>query len=110
MHLSDGELVGLIGPNGAGKSTLLKVLAGLQSSDSGEVFWQGQSLHSTPPVERARAMAYLPQQEVPAWPLTVESLVGLGRSPWHRPMGGYRQEDIEAVKEALDPAGRFPEY
>ncbi len=35
--LSDGERTGLIGPNGAGKTTLLKILAGLDSSDGGEL-------------------------------------------------------------------------
>jgi ATP-binding cassette subfamily F protein uup len=35
--LGERERHGLIGPNGAGKSTLLKCLAGLESSDSGEV-------------------------------------------------------------------------
>ena len=35
--VSDGDRIGLIGPNGAGKSTLLAVLAGEQSSDSGDV-------------------------------------------------------------------------
>jgi ATP-binding cassette subfamily F protein uup len=33
--LDEGERVGLIGPNGAGKSTLLRILAGLDSPDSG---------------------------------------------------------------------------
>jgi ABC-2 type transport system ATP-binding protein len=32
-----GELLAVIGPNGAGKTTLLSILAGIQSSDSGEV-------------------------------------------------------------------------
>ena len=32
-----GELVALVGPSGCGKSTLLKILAGLHSSDGGEV-------------------------------------------------------------------------
>src|SRR5439155_1641582 len=32
-----GELVSLIGPSGCGKSTLLRLIAGLESSDSGEL-------------------------------------------------------------------------
>src|ERR1700694_4283679 len=32
-----GELAALVGPSGCGKTTLLKILAGLQSYDSGEV-------------------------------------------------------------------------
>ncbi len=53
-----GERVGLIGPNGAGKSTLLRILAGLETPDSGVV-------------ERAREarIAYLPQ--VDAFPADV---------------------------------------
>lgn len=35
LELRVGERLGLIGPNGAGKTTLLKVLAGLESVDSG---------------------------------------------------------------------------
>ena len=35
--ISDGDRIGLIGPNGSGKSTLLKILAGLETPDSGQV-------------------------------------------------------------------------
>lgn len=35
--MEQGEKVGLIGKNGAGKSTLLKIIAGLESPDSGDV-------------------------------------------------------------------------
>ena len=37
MSLEDGELVSLIGPSGCGKSTLLRLVAGLDSPDSGEL-------------------------------------------------------------------------
>ena len=37
LTISEGERVGLIGPNGAGKTTLLKIIAGLESPDSGTV-------------------------------------------------------------------------
>lgn len=35
FSLPAGEVVALLGPNGAGKSTLLKIIAGLESADSG---------------------------------------------------------------------------
>ena len=38
LSLAAGELVSLVGPSGCGKSTLLRLLAGLDSPDSGEVF------------------------------------------------------------------------
>jgi len=38
LGISVGERTGLIGPNGAGKSTLLKILTGLETPDSGQIF------------------------------------------------------------------------
>ena len=37
MSVAEGERLGLIGPNGSGKSTLLKILAGIDSPDTGEL-------------------------------------------------------------------------
>ena len=33
----DGDRTGIIGPNGAGKSTLMKIMAGLESTDEGNI-------------------------------------------------------------------------
>ncbi len=37
FNISAGEKIGLVGPNGCGKTTLMRILAGLESSDSGTV-------------------------------------------------------------------------
>lgn len=111
LTLSTGELVGLIGPNGAGKSSLLRTMAGLQKADSGQIYLtiDSASVDDRPQKllsdfsgrERAQHLAYLPQQEVPAWPLQVEHLVGLGRAPWHKPMSGKSLRDKQAIEHAL---------
>ncbi|KPQ05914.1 MAG: ABC-type cobalamin uptake system permease component BtuC [Rhodobacteraceae bacterium HLUCCA12] len=75
-----GEFVGLIGPNGAGKTTLMRAALGLIPA-------RGQSsLAVLDRAARARAVAWLPQQREIAWPISVENLVALGRSP-HRAAG-----------------------
>ena len=39
LELHPGQMLGLFGPNGAGKTTLVRIVAGLLSTDSGEVSW-----------------------------------------------------------------------
>jgi D-xylose transport system ATP-binding protein len=39
-----GEVVALVGDNGAGKSTLVKCIAGINTIDSGEVWYEGQQV------------------------------------------------------------------
>ena len=41
LRVPAGELVALLGPSGSGKTTLLRVIAGLESPDSGAVFFDG---------------------------------------------------------------------
>ena len=42
LHVPAGELVALLGPSGSGKTTLLRIIAGLDFSDSGSVFFAGE--------------------------------------------------------------------
>ena len=44
LEVQPGQVNALVGDNGAGKSTLIKGLAGVQSYDSGEVRFDGQSV------------------------------------------------------------------
>lgn len=41
--LKDGEIMTIVGPSGAGKTTLLRIIAGLETKDSGEILIDGKS-------------------------------------------------------------------
>ncbi|WP_201023703.1 ABC transporter ATP-binding protein [Leucobacter sp. G161] len=41
VRVAPGEMVSIVGPSGSGKSTLLYCLAGLETPDSGEVYFDG---------------------------------------------------------------------
>ncbi|NOT54824.1 MAG: ABC-F family ATP-binding cassette domain-containing protein, partial [Deltaproteobacteria bacterium] len=62
--LSEGDRVGLVGPNGSGKSTFLKILAGVESPDSG-----------TRAVRRLARIGYVPQDPVFPAGVTVEEVM-----------------------------------
>ena len=52
------EFLVLLGPSGAGKTSTLKMIAGLESITSGEIYLDGQPIGSVPPGERDIAMVF----------------------------------------------------
>ncbi|MBP9855605.1 MAG: sulfate ABC transporter ATP-binding protein [Candidatus Omnitrophica bacterium] len=41
LNVNTGELIALLGPSGSGKTTLLRIIAGLETPDSGEILFHG---------------------------------------------------------------------
>src|SRR5688572_12774099 len=52
LEVPTGELVALLGPSGGGKSTLLRIIAGLESADSGAVHLEGERVDHMAPSHR----------------------------------------------------------
>ena len=42
--LKDGEIMTIVGPSGAGKTTLLRIIAGLETQNSGEILIDNKKL------------------------------------------------------------------
>jgi len=93
------ECVGLLGPNGAGKTTLMRAALGLLAHEG------TSSIARTAPAARARLAAWMPQTREIAWPVSVETLVLLGRIP--HMAGGQRPtpQDRDKVDAALAAMG-----
>lgn len=100
----EGEFIGLIGPNGAGKTTLLRALLGLTSS-TGDILLDGSNLRRMHVADRAKIIAYLPQERDVAWPVTVRMLVSLGRSALKPVFAGLDYDDEAAVATAMQRMG-----
>ncbi|WP_108482048.1 ABC transporter ATP-binding protein [Oceaniglobus ichthyenteri] len=95
LRVGAGELVGIVGPNGAGKTTLMRGALGLIDAVG------HSSLGALSPHARGRAVAWLPQSREIAWPVDVQTLVALGRTPHLGAGQGMRVADHAAVDRAV---------
>lgn len=108
LALETGEFVGLIGPNGCGKSTLLRVLTHVLPPRRGTVRLDGQEIGRWPVAERARRLAFVPQQEPASFDFTVREVVLMGRHPHRGRFRGETAADYALVARALADADILP--
>ena len=48
LEIAQGEILCLLGPSGCGKTTLLRIVAGLETADSGDLLLEGKSILNQP--------------------------------------------------------------
>lgn len=58
LDIHEGEFVVFVGPSGCGKSTLLRMIAGLETITSGDLFIGEKRMNDTPPAERGVGMVF----------------------------------------------------
>lgn len=117
-ELTGGELTCLVGRNGTGKSTFLRTIAGLQAPLGGRVEVtpprpsQGEgvgensiSIHSLSANERAKMIGVVLTQKPDVQNMTVEEVVGLGRTPYTGFFGTLSKADRAIVAEAMEQVG-----
>ncbi len=102
LQLEEGKIGVLLGPNGVGKSTIIKIISGLFKPKTGEVFLGEMNLRTTKNKERAKLVAYVPQN-VEFSSLSVLDSVLLGRLPYFYSFPCAH--DKEKAEKAIEDVG-----
>jgi multiple sugar transport system ATP-binding protein len=100
LTIGDGEFVALLGPTGAGKTTTLRLVAGLETPDSGSVRIDGRDVTRDAPADRDVAFVF---QQYSLYPhLTVfENMAFALRAPTRRLLEAEIRAKVEQVARLL---------
>lgn len=78
LTIPEGKLTVITGPNGGGKTTLAKIIAGIETPDSGKIFLDGKDITGLDVTQRAReGVSFAFQQPVRFKGITVKKLLEL---------------------------------
>lgn len=89
LDIGAGEVVGLVGDNGAGKSTLIKCVSGVHHPDGGRIYFEGNQVQFSRPIEaREAGIETIYQDLALAGNLDVSANIFLGREVKRRYLGG----------------------
>jgi iron complex transport system ATP-binding protein len=105
LKVARGETLAVLGGNGAGKTTLLRTLLGLLPEQAGTVIVDGVPVRGMSTTQRARHLAYVPQQHAPPFAFTVAEAVMMGRAARLGTFARPGAADRAAVDAALARLG-----
>jgi sulfate transport system ATP-binding protein len=96
VTLPTGQLTALLGPSGGGKSTLLRIIAGLETADTGTVEIEGTPATHLPP--QKRNVGFVFQHYAPFKHLSVARNVAFGLEIRKRPKADIRRRVDELLE------------
>ena len=99
--IHSGELTCLLGTNGVGKSTLLRTLSAFQPPLGGTIDLLDRPLSTYNDRQLATVIGVVLTEKSDIRNMTVEELVGLGRSPYTGFWGTLKESDRKIVHEAI---------
>jgi multiple sugar transport system ATP-binding protein len=95
LGVNDGEFMVFVGPSGCGKSTMLRMIAGLETITSGDVWIGDRIVNQTPPKDRDIAMVF---QSYALYPhMTVFDNIAFGLKIRKMPLDEIRRRVNEAA-------------
>ena len=105
LHVGRGEVVSLVGPSGCGKSTTLRMVAGLETPDSGSIRIGDRDMAGVPPQKRDVAMVFqgfalyphMKVRDILAFPLRMR-----GVSPSERARAVQSTAEMLSIAALLD--------
>ena len=109
LNIEDGELFTLLGPSGCGKTTLLRMIAGFNSIEDGDFYFNDERINDKEPSKRNIGMVF---QNYAIFPhLTVYKNIAFGLKNRKVPKDVEREEVNRMLKmmQIEDYADRLPE-
>ena len=91
--IEKGKLIGLLGPSGSGKTTILRMIAGLETPDSGEVIIDGKVVNDVPASQRGIGFVFQNYALFPT--MTVAKNIAAG-------LKGSKEEKQKKEQEMID--------
>src|SRR5512133_3786994 len=111
LSIPSGELVALLGPSGSGKTTLLRIIAGLETPDSGKILFKGED--TTQSHVRERKVGFVFQHYALFKHMTVFDNVAFGlnvRPKETRPAKGEIRDKVHELLRLVQLEGMAKRY
>lgn len=102
LTIEKGKITTIMGANGCGKSTLFSLMTKNLPQGKGKIFLKGKNINNLRLSEFARKVAIVHQYNTAADDITVERLVGFGRTPYLGMMGIKNEEDEKYIEWAME--------
>jgi ABC-type Fe3+/spermidine/putrescine transport system ATPase subunit len=101
-HVADGDIACLLGPSGCGKTTLLRIIAGLETPDSGRVFFDGEDVTGQPVHLRRFGFMFQDYALFPHMSVAANVAFGLRMLGW---TGSRRRQRVEEMLALVNLEG-----
>ena len=108
LKVRKGEFWGILGPNGAGKTTLMNLIDGIIQPWEGVIRIGGKPVGEMKRREIAKLIAVVPQDAALVFPMTVEEVVLMGRTPHLGKFEFESKNDLEVARAAMEATDILP--